>query len=136
MQNGENCYPLKTKLSNCLQISAHATCLQQKTSVKICKMYTLKTKLRKYVKFNENICIKDYVKHCTSNRNRSNGIIQNWHITVTELAYIFSDNRKDGRLCLIFNFGEMENELHFLCVYTTYSNYRETLILLLIMIMF
>ncbi len=30
-----------------------------------------KSKLRTYVKFKENICTEDYVKHCTPRRKRS-----------------------------------------------------------------
>ncbi len=39
----------------------------------------------------------------------------------------FRDKRIDERVCLFFNSGEVENELHFLCVCTTYSNYRQHL---------
>ncbi len=39
----------------------------------------------------------------------------------------FSDNRIDERVCLLCNSSEVENELHFLCVCTTYSNYRQNL---------
>ncbi len=33
-------------------------------------LLSTKPKLRTYVKFKENICTKDYVKHCTSRRKR------------------------------------------------------------------
>ncbi len=39
----------------------------------------------------------------------------------------FRDKRIDKRLCLLCNSGEVENELHFHCVCTTYSNYRQNL---------
>ncbi len=37
----------------------------------------------------------------------------------------FRDKGIDGRVCLLCNSGEVENELHFQCVCTTYSNYRQ-----------
>ncbi len=39
----------------------------------------------------------------------------------------FRDKRIHERVCLLCNSGEVENELHFLCICTTYSNYRQNL---------
>ncbi len=39
----------------------------------------------------------------------------------------FKDKRTDERICLLCNSGVVENELHFLCVCTTYFNYRQNL---------
>ncbi len=39
----------------------------------------------------------------------------------------FRDKRINERVCLLCNSGEVENELHFLCICTTYSNSRQNL---------
>ncbi len=39
----------------------------------------------------------------------------------------FRDKRINKRVCLLCNTGEVENELHLLCVCTTYSNCRQHL---------
>ncbi len=91
-------------------------------------MLSTKPKLRIYVKFKENICIKDYVKHCTSRRKSS--LIAQFRIGILPLHIEtgkFRVKRINERVCLLCNSGEVENELHFLCVYTTYSNYRQNL---------
>ncbi len=91
-------------------------------------MLTNKPKLRTYVKFKENICTEDYDKNCTSRRKRS--LIAQFRIVILPLHIEtgrFRDNRINERVCLLCNSGEVENELLFLCVCTTYSNYRQNL---------
>ncbi len=81
-------------------------------------LLSTKPKLKTFVKFKENVCTEDYVKHCTSRKKRS--LMVQFRIGILPL-YIetgrFRDKRIDKRVCL----------LHFLCVCTTYSNYRQNL---------
>ncbi len=91
-------------------------------------LLSTKPKLRTYVIFNENICTEDYFKHCTSRRKRS--LMAQFRIGILPLHIEigrFRDKRINERVCLLCNSGEVENELHFLCVCTTYSNYRQNL---------
>ncbi len=91
-------------------------------------LLSTKQKLRTYVKFKENICTEDYVNHCTSRRKRS--LTAQFRIGIL-LLHIetrrFRDKRINERVCLFCNSGDVENELHFLCVCTTYSNYMPPL---------
>ncbi len=87
-----------------------------------------KPKLRTYVKFKENICTEDYVKQCTSRRKRS--LMAQFRIGILPLHIEtgrLRDKRINERVCLLCTSGEVENELHFLCVCTTYSNYKPNL---------
>ncbi len=91
-------------------------------------LLSTKPKLRTYEKFKENICTEDYVKHCTSRRKRS--LIAQFRIGILSLHIEtgrFRDKRINERVCLLCNSDAVKNELHFLCVCTTYSNYRQNL---------
>ncbi len=91
-------------------------------------LLSTKPKLRTYVKFKESSCTKDYVKHCTSRGKMS--LMALFRIGILPLHIEtgrFRDKRINERVCLLCNSGEVENELHFLCICTTYSNYRQNL---------
>ncbi len=81
-------------------------------------LLSTKPKLRTYVKFKENICTEDCVKHCTSRRKRS--LMAQFRIGILQLHIEtgrFRDKRINERVCLLCNSGEVENELHFLCLH-------------------
>ncbi len=66
-----------------------------------------KPKLRTYVKFKENICTEEYVKYCTSRRNRS--LMAHFRIGILPLHIKigrFRDKRIEEGVCLIWNSGE------------------------------
>ncbi len=86
-------------------------------------LLSTKPKLRTHVKLIENMYTEDYVKHCTSRRKRS--LMAQFRIDILPLHIEtgrFRDKRINERVCLLCNSSEVENELHFLCVCTTYSN--------------
>ncbi len=93
-------------------------------------LLSTKPKLRTYLKFKENICTEDYVKHCTSRRKIS--LMAQFRIGILPLHIEtgrFRDKRTDKRVCLICNSGDLVNVLHLRrCVCTTYSNYWENVL--------
>ncbi len=72
-----------------------------------------------------NICTEDYVKHCTPRRRSQMPQFRIGFLPLHIETGRFRDKRIDERVCLLCNSGEVDNELLYLCVCNTYSNYRQ-----------
>ncbi len=90
-----------------------------------------KPKLCTYVKFKENIETESYIKYCMLRRRRS--LLAQLRLGILPLHLKtgrFRNNKKvEDRICLICNLQYVENEEHFICVCTTYSQLRNNLYL-------
>ncbi len=64
------CHEMFTNKLACNLTTVKNTCKDMQ-NVEWKHLLSTKPKLRTYVKFKENICTEDYVKHCTSRRKRS-----------------------------------------------------------------
>lgn len=87
-----------------------------------------KPKLRTYVKFKKELCIEKYILNIRNKYERSMvaklrcGILQ-LHVESGR----FNQTSLENRICNICNDGNIEDEFHFICKCTEYSNERNKL---------
>ncbi len=85
----------------------------------------LKPKLRTYTLYKKSFIIEDYVKYCLNRRKRSLttqiriGILP-LHIEIGR----FRNVKVEESVCQVCNSGDVENELHFVCICNSYTTLR------------
>lgn len=107
--------------------------VQQRFETEICSCDWIegvrsKPKLRTYLLFKENYETEKYVQYCDKRNERS--LLAQIRLGVLPLHIEtgrFESKQIEERVCKICNSGEVEDEIHFMCVCQKYVAYRNVL---------